>query len=169
MTPECQIALNFLMNHYRGLGCQYKAAMYAFHASGDEGVAAFLRNEKMERYIKAHEIAEYIINHGGTVTLDGTAAPATGSATPQTVQALVNAEEITVTKIGELIREAEDRQAYRTGRYLQCLQHDAQYEHNEVTGVSREISKLAPDAGAMSQYNIFLAEKYADRYNDHDD
>lgn len=167
LSPECLTDLNFIMNHLIIVGGQYKQCMRDFKGVRDDGVAAFLRAEAMERYELSSDVGDYIQAHndGKGVMYAAEPAPIYGKADVAALQTLVSLEMATVAKLDDFIMRTNERGSVVTMQYFVLLRNMCQYEYNEVKGVVAEIASIAADPGAMSQYNVFLAEKYKTDYD----
>jgi|GEM_PF-3548398 len=161
MTPECLKDLNTVMNSLIMIGGQYKACMRDFIAANDNGIADFLRAEKMERYELSACIADYIQNENKNgVVYSAQPAPTHGPANPAALKIIVDLEKKMLANLDAMISAAAERGAEVTKQYMVYVRNKCQKEFTEIHGVISEITKLAADPGAMAYYNNFLAEEY---------
>lgn len=161
MTPECLKDLNTLMNALIMIGGQYKACMRDFIAANDNGIADFLRAEKMERYELSSCVADYIQQENKKgVVYSALPAPTHGPATPAALKIIIDLEKKAIDNLDAMITAAAGRGAEITKQFMVYVRNKWQKEFMEIHGIISEITKLAADPGAMAYYNNFLEEEY---------
>jgi len=147
LSQTMQAALNKQVNAELYSGYLYVSMAANFERLGLKGAAQWMRAQSKEELLHAMKLFEFVLERGGTVTLEPIAGPPTTWDSALATFQDAYAHEVKVTgMINDLVNLAMEEKDHATSTYLQWFVSEQVEEEASADAVVQKL-KLAGDSG----------------------